>query len=51
MDATLQMEAVNTTALTPLEALTAAVTEGITWMEMNLTAVVRVYSISTHYYC
>ena len=56
MNATLQMEAVNTVVLTPLEALTAAVTLGITSMEMDLTAVVRIYSISwiytnSSYYC
>ena len=50
MNATLQMEAVNTIVLTPLEALTAAVTLGITLMEMDLTAMVRIswiYTVAT----
>ena len=49
MNATLQKEAVNTIALTPLKVLTAAVTLGITLMEMDLTAVVRIYSLSWIY--
>ena len=50
MNATLQMEAVNTIVLTPMKALTAAVTLGITSMEMDLTAVVSSISYSS-YYC
>ena len=41
------MEAVNTIVLKPLKALTAAVTKDITWMEIDLTAVVRVYLHTT----
>ena len=35
MNATLQMEAVNTVALTPLGASTAAVTQDTSWMKMD----------------
>ena len=44
MNATLQMEAVNTIALTQLGASPVAVTQGTSWMIMDWTAVVRVYS-------
>ena len=35
MNATLQMEAVNTVVLTPLGASSVAVTQGTSWMEMD----------------
>ena len=35
MNATLQMDVVNTVVLTPLGASTAAVTQGTSWMEMD----------------
>ena len=41
MNAMLQMVAVNTVVLTPLGASPAAVTQGTSWMKMDLTAVVR----------
>ena len=42
MNATLQMEVVNTIVLTPLGVSSAAVTQGTSWMKMDWTAVVRV---------
>ena len=45
MNAILQMEAVNTIAMTPLGVSTAAVTQGTSWMKMDSTVVVRVYSL------
>ena len=47
MNATLQMEAVITIVLKPLKAFTAAVTKDITWIEIDLTAAVRVYLHTT----
>ena len=47
MNATLQMEAVNTIVLKPLKAFTATVTKDITWIEIDLTAAVRVYLHTT----
>ena len=44
MNAKHQMEVVNTVVLTPLGVSPAAVTQGISWMEMDWTAVVRNYS-------
>ena len=41
------MEAVNTIVLKPLKAFTAAVTKDITWIEIDLTAAVRVYLHTT----
>ena len=41
MNATQQMEAVNTIVLTLLEAFSAAVTLGTSWMKMDWTVVVR----------
>ena len=41
MNASLQMEAVNTHVLTPLGASPAAVKQGTSWMEMDLAAVVN----------
>ena len=35
MNATQQMEAVNTVVLTPLGVSSAAVTQGTSWMEMD----------------
>ena len=35
MNATMQMDAVNTVVLTPLGASSAAVTQGTSWMEMD----------------
>ena len=35
MNATLQMEVVNTVVLTPLGASSVAVTQGTSWMEMD----------------
>ena len=48
MNATLQMEVVNAIVLTPLGASSAAVTQGTSWMEMDWTAVVRVYELTNY---
>ena len=42
MNATLEMEVVNTVVLTPLGASTAAVTQDTSWRKMDSTAVVIV---------
>ena len=45
MNATLQMEAVNTVVLTLSGASPAAVTQGTSWMKMDCTAVVKEFLI------
>ena len=45
MNATLQMEVVNTVVLTLLEASSAVVAQGTNLMKMDSTVVVRVYEL------